>query len=350
MSAAENVPKAVLYYDPKSVCEEKGYGADELDLKIVDLSVGENFSSAFLRLNPKGTVPTMVVPMQNTLSADTESRYKAVTDVEAIITLLDRSRSAISRTHTTSDAPAPALSPATIALSAVAKSIITLLHSSPAAPELLFYLNARDSAELQRVAPTIASFLKGRLDGLERFIAENEINEVRVSERTKGFWMEKKKSTEDLLTALKDASKAEAELDAAGKAARDEYFANTKAAWEVGLSVVLTKLSQQLVGPFALGEQISVVDVHLAAWLAWLVELSGGSTQDSGAVAIAKLEEHVGGGFALPKDTVAPGARATGSEAATPTQAATAPAAKLAVIWDTVKERPSWQKILGTRA
>lgn len=254
-------------------------------------------------------------------------------------------------------------------MSAVAKSIITLLHSSPAAPELLFYLNARDSAELQRVAPTIASFLKGRLDGLERFIAENEINEVRVSERTKGFWMEKKKTTEDLLTALKDASKAEAELDAAGKAARDEYFANTKAAWEVGLSVVLTKLSQQLVGPFALGthsdplpgkrrqwlifvrlgEQISVVDVHLAAWLAWLVELSGGSTQDSGAVAIAKLEEHVGGGFALPKDTVAPGARATGSEAATPTQAATAPAAKLAVIWDTVKERPSWQKILGTR-
>lgn len=165
MSAAENVPKAVLYYDPKSVwsnagtspafytthrwftgapspnshvrsilnrmkfvrhasySEEKGYGADELDLKIVDLCMSCQLSFVVLRTQPHGmvcsrgrelllrvpqvepkgcahrtqcsqhlmpltgTVPTMVVPMQNTLSADTESRYKAVTDVEVSLLL-----------------------------------------------------------------------------------------------------------------------------------------------------------------------------------------------------------------------------------------------------------------------
>jgi hypothetical protein len=97
--------------------EEKGYGKDELNLKPVDLCVssssverhslthplakGENFSPSFLRLNAKGsicittplaisyqhassgTVPTLIVPLANTLAPDMESRYKAITDTEA---------------------------------------------------------------------------------------------------------------------------------------------------------------------------------------------------------------------------------------------------------------------------
>lgn len=65
------------------------------------LAKGENFSPSFLRINPKGTihittplaisdsrissgtVPTLVVPLQNTLAPDMESRYKAITDTEA---------------------------------------------------------------------------------------------------------------------------------------------------------------------------------------------------------------------------------------------------------------------------
>ncbi|KAI0068221.1 hypothetical protein BV25DRAFT_539045 [Artomyces pyxidatus] len=353
MLGESNIPKAVLYYDPLSawsLADSHGYGEDELDLKIVDLARGENFSPAFLRLNPKGTVPTLIVPFENTLAADTESRYKALTDVEAIIALLDRSRSATSRTHTTSAAPAPALSPATISLSAVAKNIITLLHSGPAAPELLFYLNARNHAELQKVAPTVSTFLKGRHGALERYLAENETSPVRVSEKTKTFWLEKKHATEELLAAVQDVDKADAELSEAGKKARQEYYENTKAAWEVGLSLVLTKLSKELVGPFALGDQISVADAHLVAWLAFLVELSGGSPTDNGAVAITRLEQHIGGGFTLPKDTVPVVGQTAGSEATTPTQAAAAPVAKLAVVWDAVKERPSWKKVYGGHA
>ena len=159
----------------------------------------------------------------------------------------------MSHTHTTSAAPAPALSPATVALSATAKSIIALVHSSPASPELLFYFNARDSATLKTVSPSISAFLKGRKTALERCLAENETNEIRVSEKTKKFWQEKKTTTDELLVALDEADKSESELSEEGKKARDEYFESTKAAWELGLALVLNKLSEEIVGPFALG-------------------------------------------------------------------------------------------------
>jgi outer membrane usher protein FimD/PapC len=159
----------------------------------------------------------------------------------------------MSHTHTTSAAPAPALSPATVALSATAKSLIALVHSSPASPESLFYFNARDSTTLKTVSPSISAFLKGRKMALERYQAENETNEIRVSEKTKKFWQEKKDATEELLVALDGADKSESELSEEGKKARGEYFESTKAAWDLSLALVLKKLSEEVVGPFALG-------------------------------------------------------------------------------------------------
>jgi hypothetical protein len=159
----------------------------------------------------------------------------------------------MSHTHTTSVAPAPALSPATVALSSTAKSIIALLHSSPASPEWLFDLNARDSFALKMAAPSVSAFLKGRKEALERYLAEDEVNQIRVSEKTRAFWLEKKDTTENLLTILDEADKGDADLSESGKKAREDYFKKTKAIWEDGLAQVLTKLSKEVVGPFALG-------------------------------------------------------------------------------------------------
>jgi len=349
----------VLYYDAHSAwslavllaLEEKGYGKDELDIKLVDLSKGENFSPSFLRINATGTLPALVVPFENTLSSDMESRYKAITDPEAIVAFLDKSRSIMSHTHTTSAAPAPALSPATVALSAMAKSIITLVHSPPASPESLFYYNARDSTTLKTVSPSVSAFLKGRKGALERYLAENETSEIRVSEKTKRYWQEKKNATEELLATLGEADKSESDLSEDGKKAREEYFEKTKATWEVGLALVLTNLGKELVGPFALGEQISIVDVHLAGWLYELVILSGGDARNNGIEAISKLEEHVGGGFALAKDTVpaVPAAPRPSSNTPTSTTATKPPTAKLAILWDALSERPSWQRVFGVK-
>jgi glutathione S-transferase len=43
---------------------------------------GENFDPTYLRLNPKATVPTLVVPLEKTLSGDVTSRFKAITETK----------------------------------------------------------------------------------------------------------------------------------------------------------------------------------------------------------------------------------------------------------------------------
>ena len=138
-------------------------------------------------------------------------------------------------------------------MSSTAKSLIALLHSAPASPEQLFYLNAKDLPALKKVAPSILTFLKGRKEALEHYLAENETKEVRVSEKTRTFWVEKKNASEDLLSALNDADKGDSELSESGRKAREEYFEKTKAAWEVSLALVLNKLCKEFAGPFALG-------------------------------------------------------------------------------------------------
>jgi hypothetical protein len=103
------------------------------------------------------------------------------------------------------------------------------------------------------------------------------------------------------------------------------------------------------------GEQISIVDAHLAAWLHELIILSGGNAQESGAVAIARLEEHIGAGFAFAKDAVpvvpalAAVPRTTSSDGTTSAPPTTGPKPKLAVIWDALTERPSLQTVFGVK-
>jgi len=226
------VPKAVLYYSPESVwsnsvllaLEEKGYAEDEIDLKIVDLSKGENFSVSFLRLNAKATVPTLVVPFRDSVSDDAETRYKALTDIRAIIDLIEQSRSPFSKTRTTSTAPAPSLAPATIAFSATSSALFDILHADDVSPDTLKFINARDSASLKTLAKNILPIVVGRQKALAECISESEAGKVQVSEKVKKFWQEKQTETEQLLAILLAADKDEAALDSADKTKRDEFF------------------------------------------------------------------------------------------------------------------------------
>jgi hypothetical protein len=87
--------------------------------------------------------------------------------------------------------------------------------------------------------------------------------------------------------------------------------------------------------------------MHLGPWLARVALLSGAQYADSGAVAIAKIEARVGSGFSLPREITA-----TGETQRTPTAgievAEPAKQAKLAAFWDTIRERPSWQKVYAS--
>jgi len=334
------IPKATLYYYPGSVWsavvrlafEEKGYAPNEVDLRVVDLVKGENYDPAFLRLNPTATVPTLLVPYNDSLAGGLEGRYKSLTDTKTIVEFLDKSRSVISRTQTISTAPAPALTPATIAATMTCKIIVDILHSDIANPNTLTSVNARDDASLIRLSKRRLPFLSQREKALTNYLHQAETQTIRISDKVRALWRDKLEATNVFLAVLLDAEKSEAQLDERSKANRLAFFQVARQAWEVNLKMALTQLSSEMIGPFALGDQFSIADLHLAGWLSRVVNLSGGTKDDDGKTIVVKLEEYIGGGFVIPRDFLADPVR---PEKQT----------KIGAFWDMVRERPGWKKV-----
>ncbi|KAL5535377.1 hypothetical protein ACEPAF_3471 [Sanghuangporus sanghuang] len=347
-----NIPKAVLYYNQKSVwsssallaLEEKGYDEDEVELRVVDLGKAENLSMSFLRINPKGTVPTLVVPLAKTLAPDDDHRFKAVTDTKSILEFLDKSRSAISRTHTISSAPAPALAPATIVLSLAASQLIDILHTDDVNPNQLKYYNYTSQAAFARTAETLLPFFRGRQEALSSYITSSQNAQIQASEKTRKLWESKKADADAFVAVYAAADKDDSTLSPAEKAARDQFRSIAHDLWNVKLRKAITVLNKEMMGPFALGDQISIVDLHLGPWLARIAALCGGLATDNGDVIISKIESRIGDRFALPKDfqqIVAPELGADPFLQITPG----AKRVKLAVFWDEMKGRASWMKV-----
>jgi hypothetical protein len=171
-----------------------------------------------------------------------------------VVEFLDKSRSAMSRTNTTSSAPAPALAPATIAFSDASSKIIdSILHSEGASPSTLLYMNARDDASLQVLAKALVPFLTSRQQALESYISGAAGTSL-ISEKTKAFWKDKKVATETLLDIMIHADKTSAQLDQASRLERDDYFATARICWEVELKESLVKFNSQIIGPYSLGK------------------------------------------------------------------------------------------------
>ncbi|KAK0198339.1 hypothetical protein F5146DRAFT_1019172 [Armillaria mellea] len=323
-----SIPKAVLYYSQESICssaallelEEKGYGADEVDLRVVHLDKGGNFDPSFLRLNNKGMVPTLVVPLQKTLSEDVESRYRAITESKAIIEFLDKSRSPWSQTHTTSQAPAPSLTPATIAFTETSAEMIELVHTDEVDPSNLKYMNARDADSLKSLAREMLPALHTRRDALSKYISNADNGTIQVSEKVKTLWKEQKAATEVLLGLYKNADVPGSALDPEEKSKRAEYFEMATCA-RASLGRTLLRLEKDIIGPFALGDQLSIADIHLSAWLARIVKLAGGTMTNDGSAAVERLQHHVGTEFKLDQK------------------------GRLSEYWDAMRERPSWKKV-----
>ncbi|KAF5313175.1 hypothetical protein D9619_003288 [Psilocybe cf. subviscida] len=315
---------------------------------------------------PEASVPALVVPYENSLSEDVEShRYKSLADVkvafisllgccyckligadvQAIVAFLDKSRSARSHTHSTSSAPAPTLTPATVAASTTCRIIIEdILHSAAADPETLHLFNARDEAALQALARDLLPSLEQRQQTLTGYLrqaappgADGSVPEgaLRVSEKVKKLWVDQLDAIGLIGAVLADAGKDEAALDGAAKAKRESFFKSAKLAWEGNLVQVLVQLDKEMEGPFALGDQFSIADLHLAGWFTHVVKLAGGTASEDGSTIVKKLEAHIGAGFAFPQNFVSEQARRENK---------TGGQTKLGAFWDAVRQRPSWKK------
>ena len=94
------------------------------------------------------------------------------------------------------------------------------------------------------------------------------------------------------------------------------------------------------------GDQLSIADLHLAAWISRIAFLCGATASENGASVVGKIEMHVGGGFTLPKEfSVVEARRRAGHPAAN--VESPEHQSKLAAFWDTMRERPSWKKVYG---
>ena len=94
-----------------------------------------------------------------------------------------------------------------------------------------------------------------------------------------------------------------------------------------------------------IGDQISIVDLHLGPWLARVAYLCGGLASDDGDTIIAKIETRVG--FVLPRSLEAVTVPLTVAEDPSLEITPGAKKSKLSILWDELKIRPSWKKVYG---
>lgn len=297
-------PKATLYTfsgsvwasAPRLTLIEKGYSTTDLDLKTVDLVKGENFAPSYLRINSKGTVPTLVVPLLETTSAEVDTKFRAINDTKAILEFLDKSRS--SNTLASSGdggAPAPILAPATIEGKANSDEIIKIVHEQAVDPNFLL-LGLRNEAELQAKKGGLPGvFVANRHNALlEQLKAVNEESTTAfdgsanpksnaVRENLKKWYTDKIESQSLLTKAYQGDAQAVAQL-----------IELTNASWK-NVVETLVKLETKVQGPFALGDQISLADLHLVPWLARVAAVAGGKTGEDALAALDGVLGEYGG-------------------------------------------------------
>lgn len=333
------VPKATLYTfqhsiwaaAPRLTLIEKGYSPSDLHLTEVNLINAENFDPSFLRINSKGTIPTLVVPLLETTSAEVDTKFRALTDTKTIVEFLDKSRSPSSLSTLTSttvegagERPAPTLAPATIEGKAASDDLIKLVHEAGVDPNFLL-IGARDEGEFEKAKAGLAgTFVSNRNRALleqqkalensastKAFDGTTNPKSTAVHENLKKWYANKLASQTIPTTAyLQNDPTAKAEL-----------FQLTNQAWS-NVAKLLAELEGKVQGPFALGDQISLADLHLIPWLAGvglvadaIAGSTGGDVVHAIDTVLAKHAGHVG--------------------------------PKLKALWTGFSERPSFQSVYG---
>ncbi|KAH9944447.1 uncharacterized protein BXZ73DRAFT_87343 [Epithele typhae] len=203
------------------------YPADAIDVKVVNLAEGANFTPEFLAINPNGTLPTLV--------AD----GKAYTSTKQVIKYLIE--------H----------APRKAAKGTALRDTLQEAQLDPNAPMLL----ARNDEQLKALAsgfPLI--FLQNRQDSLEKHSA------LPAAADFQEFYTGKKAVNGGLLAVFKGA-------------APDAAKAGTITAF------IMTELPTLLPeSGFLGGETPGEDDYHLGAWLARIAMFTGGSVADGGPV------------------------------------------------------------------
>ncbi|PWN26575.1 hypothetical protein BDZ90DRAFT_221785 [Jaminaea rosea] len=316
MTSATPQSKAVLYSFPGSVWAsvprlclvEKGYEAHDVEIKTVNLLLGENFSPAYLRINPKATLPTLVVPLAETMSSEMDTKFRAITSTREVLKFLDQSRSAHildQRGENATANPAPVLAPATVEGNAIAEKFLEMVHGMEADPNFLL-LAAKSPEDVKKQAGAMqGTFVKNRHAALQKYRSEaasssSSTENPRTQQQSAALikWYDDKLAEEKPLVDayIRGDAQAIAGLAAAGQKAwqhvpvvLDAIEAELAGQGAAAGDSAAAAASGSAGGPYLLGGQLSLVDLHVGAWLARILAVAEGMA--GGAKGIDALKQ-----------------------------------------------------------
>jgi hypothetical protein len=146
------------------------------------------------------------------------------------------------------------LSPATVASASASSKIIDYIHADEVSPDRLQYWNARDQASLQELGKSLVPILESRRAAIVGYLTDCERETMRMSEKTKAFWREKQVETETALSMFSGND-------------IDGYLSRSRDMWEITIPGVLTRVNEELIGPYALGSSGSYfVRLMITRW------------------------------------------------------------------------------------
>ncbi|WVQ82235.1 hypothetical protein IAT38_004363 [Cryptococcus sp. DSM 104549] len=240
---------------PKIALEEAGLKqGKDVEYISVNLAEGKNFEPEYLKINPEGTVPTLIVG--NDTFTDSISAVAEITKIAA-----DRPRGKTSN----------------------GASIIEEIHSAAIDPNATLLFAVSDEDRKAKVAGLPKAFLQGRQKTLVK-LAENPPAEF------KDFILKKKEDNTQLLEFFI------AEPD---ENTRKAHYAQGQQLWKsVGQAIqgfVTETLKSNHQGPYAGGSEPSEVDYHLITWLARTITNAGVEPGTEPQEAIKKLQAYTGG-------------------------------------------------------
>ncbi|GMK55030.1 hypothetical protein CspeluHIS016_0200860 [Cutaneotrichosporon spelunceum] len=294
-------PKAVLYCWPSSFLSnvprlcllEKGYPEDEYEIQHVDVTSGHNFSPSYLKINGNATIPTLVLPQWDPVNDIDNSRFHILDDLRSICAFIDVSRPSFPPSSATRR-PAPTLSPLTEDDLALCEDLIGLVRSSQVDPNFL-EVTARDASELRvKLRGVQGVRLRER-----HMVLTQHLNTARgsLSDAMARGGRKDSKQWAEMVTTLEDKWRTSQALVDIWSGAVDEerqleYYEASRAAWTVHLPGTFAKLEVKMTGPYALGDDPSIADCYIIAWLARIVAMCGGSSVPT---ALALIEPYMGG-------------------------------------------------------